>query len=475
MTDGQEGAPSAKKPKRKGKPQDPAAGPAKKPAPRTRKKKAVLSPQESPPDSAAGPAEKPAPRTRKKKAALSPQESPLDSAAGPAEKPAPRTRKKKAALPQPVQESPPDSPAKNLGASPEAYGGTGSVRSVAIHGRHGGRPSSNKDEASFGGSDPQEMDKTFPPARIDFEKCQPAAAVKPAAARMEMSGRPLVRFQRMCRGILQEVAPELLNWAQDRRKRRRAIKKFLLRRSSQGQRKGGDSRDPGNAGSAGGRASSPARALPKLAFLWARRVRIAAWRGIRPILRWQRRSSPVTILATYFGLLSVLSLLASAYFLIPARHVDHPPKAEAPPHLISMQLGVPARKALQQPQEDPVSLTRLQKQAEEEFLAGNYAAAEQIFRELLPTARFRALTGFQIYLCLLKQNKSAEAELMAGRFPTGPMARNPSGIYVRAAAALLQGRTEDARAAIESARKQYPQICPLYDKALSDAALAPLP
>ena len=43
---------------------------------------------------------------------------------------------------------------KNLGASPEAFGGTGAVRSVTIHGRHGGRPSSIKAEASFGVSDP---------------------------------------------------------------------------------------------------------------------------------------------------------------------------------------------------------------------------------------------------------------------------------------------------------------------------------
>ena len=43
---------------------------------------------------------------------------------------------------------------KNLGASPEAFGGTGSVRSVALY---GGRPSSIKAEASFGVSDPQGM------------------------------------------------------------------------------------------------------------------------------------------------------------------------------------------------------------------------------------------------------------------------------------------------------------------------------
>ena len=46
---------------------------------------------------------------------------------------------------------------KNLGASPEAFGGTGSVRAVAIDGRHGGRPSSSKAEASLGVSDPTGM------------------------------------------------------------------------------------------------------------------------------------------------------------------------------------------------------------------------------------------------------------------------------------------------------------------------------
>ena len=45
-------------------------------------------------------------------------------------------------------------------ASPEASGGTGAVRSVAIHGRHGGRPSSSHDEAGFGVSDPMGMRKT---------------------------------------------------------------------------------------------------------------------------------------------------------------------------------------------------------------------------------------------------------------------------------------------------------------------------
>ena len=43
--------------------------------------------------------------------------------------------------------------------NPEAFGGTGAVRSVTIHGRHGGRPSSIKAEASFGVSDPTGMNR----------------------------------------------------------------------------------------------------------------------------------------------------------------------------------------------------------------------------------------------------------------------------------------------------------------------------
>ena len=60
---------------------------------------------------------------------------------------------------------------KNLGASPEAFGGTGAVRSVTIHGRHGGRPSSIKAEASFGVSDPMGMN--------DFARMAKTARAEP--------------------------------------------------------------------------------------------------------------------------------------------------------------------------------------------------------------------------------------------------------------------------------------------------------
>jgi len=220
-------------------------------------------------------------------------------------------------------------------------------------------------------------------------------------------------------------------------------------------------------------AARPARALPKLAAPLARRARIAGWRTFRPLTRWQRRSSPLIVLAAYFGILGVLSLSATAYFLMPSR--QKAPAAVAPTDLVAMRLGPPDRKAIQEPPKEPADAARLQRQAEAELRSGNYAAAEQHFRELLPTAHFRALTGFQIFLCLLKQGKTAEAELMAGRFPSGVSARNPSGLYVRAATALTQGRAEDARSVIGSARRQYPLISPLYDKALADAGIAPEP
>ncbi|MEI6073016.1 MAG: hypothetical protein WCS31_14580 [Verrucomicrobiae bacterium] len=259
--------------------------------------------------------------------------------------------------------------------------------------------------------------------------------------------------------ILQEFVPGLQNWLHDRRNRRDTIR--VLQRIR-------------HAGGHPGAEALPARALPKLASPRARKRRIAAWRVFRPVLRWQRRS-PKAVFATYFGVLGALSLFVTACFLIPSlEKKPAAPTAPAAPAVVSMKLGVPAVKALQPPARTaPANARGRQALAEKYFQDGNYAAAEQQFREILPTTEFRALTGFQIFLCMLKQGKTAEAEFLAGRFPTGTLAKNPSGLYARAAKALVQGRTEDARADIESARRQYPLISPLYDKALAAAGLAP--
>jgi len=138
-----------------------------------------------------------------------------------------------------------------------------------------------------------------------------------------------------------------------------------------------------------------------------------------------------------------------------------------------MQLGKVPDKALEYPLPSATDSARMESEAEAEFQAGNFAAAERNFRKILPTTHFRALVGFQIFLCLLKQGKTAEAELLARNFPTSAAAKNPSGSYALAAIALSQGRSDDALQLVENARRRFPLTSPLYDKALSEASLKP--
>ena len=84
-----------------------------------------------------------------------------------------------------------DKQVKNTGASPEAFGGTGDVRSFTIHGRHGGRPSSIKAEASFGVSDPMGMKKADSPE----SGSNPPAAAKGFASLLARAFRSLARNQ----------------------------------------------------------------------------------------------------------------------------------------------------------------------------------------------------------------------------------------------------------------------------------------
>ncbi len=203
-----------------------------------------------------------------------------------------------------------------------------------------------------------------------------------------------------------------------------------------------------------------------------RKARIAARRLLRKGSRWQHRSSPARVLATYFAIFGALSIAITAYFLLSAPKRNLPVKAAESLEKIPMQLGATVHKPLLEHVSEPPGTAQMQSQAEEEFRAGNYAAAELIFRKLVPTARFRALTGFQVFLCLIKQGKIEEAKQMATKFPYGPTAKNPSGIYASAAFALLEGRSADARQSLETARGQYPLISPLYDTILTDAKIA---
>lgn len=283
-------------------------------------------------------------------------------------------------------------------------------------------------------------------------------------------------FRRECGKILQEIAPGFLNWVQDWRMRRKTMRSFDESRPKQTTypRPIGENNSAAADDASAGN-DVKARALPQLSAPLARRARIAAWHMLRPVLRWQHRSSPAAVLGIYFGILCALSVSASVYFLLPRHQKDPVPAAEEISAEVALLLNASGDKLSPQRQAASANSTRLLGQAEKEFRAGRYAAAELLFRKALPTARFPALTGFQIFLCLLKQGKTAEAKSLAGKFPPSASIINPSGIFVHAAYSLRQSRPEDARLDIESARRRFPMMSPFYEKALADAALAPAP
>jgi hypothetical protein len=138
-----------------------------------------------------------------------------------------------------------------------------------------------------------------------------------------------------------------------------------------------------------------------------------------------------------------------------------------------MSLSMSAREALKKPTPDTSEIKRIQSEAEEAFRAKDFAKAETQLREILPFIRLRALGGFQIYVCLVLQGKSAEAEVMAAKFPETAVSRNPAPLYIRAVKAIENGNPEEARMEIESARKAFPEISPLYDQVLRDAGIMP--
>lgn len=255
------------------------------------------------------------------------------------------------------------------------------------------------------------------------------------------------------------------NWITDWRRRRRAIRSYLRSRKYQAS-VAGDKLSHAEENEA-----RPARALEKLSSREARVRRVAVWRRLRPVIRWHRRTRVAVVIGVYFGTLGLLSLLLSLYFL----QASTPQKENAPAPggagPVMLTLGAPARNSLRDPSPDAIAL--LQQEAETAFRSGNFAVAETLFRRLLPKARLKALTGFQIYLCLLQQGKSAELEVMGGKFPSEAVAKNPLPFFAKAASALKGGRTAEAVELIAFAHRQFPEISLFYDKALRDAGLPP--
>ncbi len=190
--------------------------------------------------------------------------------------------------------------------------------------------------------------------------------------------------------------------------------------------------------------------------------------------RKRGKPQPWHLVFIFFGLLILLSLgVAAAFFRPPPTppKVDPVPVDPAPP--VAMNLSMTARDALKKPTPDTLEVKRIQSEAEEAFRAKDFARAEEQLREILPFIRLRALGGFQIYVCLVLQGKSAEADVMAAKFPESAVSRNPAPLYIRAVKAIRNGNPENARTEIESARKAFPEISPLYDQVLRDAGIMP--
>lgn len=304
---------------------------------------------------------------------------------------------------------------------------------------------------------------------------KPAVHLTPRPAGRESAGRGrLAAFALEVGGILQEIAPGLLTKFRDWRRRRRVVRSYLRSRPKRADQpaQGGAGNEPAAGVPAPAKHERPARALPKLSAPMARRARIAAWRVARPVFHWHHRSPPGLVLGVYFGVLLLVSVTASACLLVSSNGKPPAPAAAGKPAEVGLGLANSPAKILSVRVTPEIS-ARLQGEADNAFRAGRFADAEARYRESLPAARFPALTGFHVFLCLLKQGKVAEAKALAGKFPEPSSIRNPSGAFVHAAIALAESRPDDARLDIDSARRRFPMISPFYEKALSDAALAP--
>lgn len=138
------------------------------------------------------------------------------------------------------------------------------------------------------------------------------------------------RIQNAGRAFVDMVAPGFRTWLDDRRLRAEAIRIYQNSR----RREGSEEEAEAISGEEVGDGGRPARAIPRLGCDLGRRARVAGWRVIRPIIRWQRRSSPARVLATYFGLGAAVSLTITTGLLAGPRNGEETrpadPVADAP-------------------------------------------------------------------------------------------------------------------------------------------------
>lgn len=103
-----------------------------------------------------------------------------------------------------------------------------------------------------------------------------------------------------------------------------------------------------------------------------------------------------------------------------------------------------------------------------EFRAGNYAEAERLYQQVLPKARAKSQIVYQIYCCLLAQNRRAEAEVVLMQISqmNREGRKSPVWYYAMAARANQDGDSAKAKEFISEGRQLYPQAGAQFEPTL---------
>ncbi|CAN5737109.1 hypothetical protein BH09VER1_BH09VER1_40040 [soil metagenome] len=148
----------------------------------------------------------------------------------------------------------------------------------------------------------------------------------------------------------------------------------------------------------------------------------------------------------------------------PATPSSAPSVADSQPFLLRPGNGDSGESASASSGLDSEDVQRKVSLAEMEFRAKNYAEAERIFREILPDAARQPLTIYQIYTCLLLQEKrDAAADFLS---QTGLNSEPPVLYYCKATQALISGDKSTAQEALAEAHRRFPDLCASYDPTL---------
>lgn len=212
---------------------------------------------------------------------------------------------------------------------------------------------------------------------------------------------------------------------------------------------------------------SSGRSLPR----WQREVRAAFWKRTAPLRRLHARVPAAILVLLYLGLLGGVSALVIFRVLAPpARAVTVPaaePSSSPDPAVRPFTLTGPAGRApFERSLIAGTDLRELNGQmADIEFRAGNYAAAENLYRRLFLSSADRPFIGFRITVCSLLRDRHGQANDLLERLSRVGR-HSPAKLYGEAVLALQEGREADAVALLGAARSEYGDLCARYDETL---------